>query len=306
MKKIISPAALNSLAEALTNIYWYKNDLKRFLMGVINDPYILSNLDWYDYKRNIVKRLVDIITRNQEKYKNEIIELMLAVSDMKDFSHLSNLEDGDLKVKRAIESVTALRSHLTTYKQLLKEQEQIEQNKIKYEETVIKTKGITEKLIDLKEKFNQLTYSDDKTRRGYILQDLLKELFGLFDLDPKASFSIFAEQIDGSFTFDNIDYILEARWREKPADRFDLDAFSMKVSRKLDNTLGLFVSINGFQKTAIETFSQNRSVIILMDGMDLIAVLEERIDLKTLLLRKRRHAAQTGKIYISVNEILCD
>ena len=123
MKKIISPAALNSLAEALTNIYWYKNDLKRFLMGVINDPYILSNLDWYDYKRNIVKRLVDIITRNQEKYKNEIIELMLAVSDMKDFSHLSNLEDGDLKVKRAIESVTALRSHLTTYKQLLKEQE---------------------------------------------------------------------------------------------------------------------------------------------------------------------------------------
>jgi hypothetical protein len=38
-----------------------------------------------------------------------------------------------------------------------------------------------------------------------------------------------------------------------------------------------------------------------MDGADLMAVLEERIDFVTLLLRKNRHAAQTGEIYLPIH-----
>jgi len=34
-----------------------------------------------------------------------------------------------------------------------------------------------------------------------------------------------------------------------------------------------------------------------------MAVLEERIDFASLLLRKKRHAAQTGEIYLSFREI---
>jgi hypothetical protein len=44
--------------------------------------------------------------------------------------------------------------------------------------------------------------------------------------------------------------------------------------------------------------------MILLDGADLMAVLEERIDFVSLLLRKKRHAARTGSIYINVNQIL--
>jgi hypothetical protein len=35
-----------------------------------------------------------------------------------------------------------------------------------------------------------------------------------------------------------------------------------------------------------------------------MGVLEERIDFVTLLLRKKRHAAQTGNIYLRLHEIL--
>jgi len=45
-------------------------------------------------------------------------------------------------------------------------------------------------------------------------------------------------------------------------------------------------------------------MMILMDGSDLMAVLEGRIDFVQLLLRKRREASQTGNIYIKINEIL--
>jgi hypothetical protein len=44
--------------------------------------------------------------------------------------------------------------------------------------------------------------------------------------------------------------------------------------------------------------------MILMDGSDLMAVLEARIDLIQLLLRKRRHASQTGNIYLRIHELL--
>jgi hypothetical protein len=37
---------------------------------------------------------------------------------------------------------------------------------------------------------------------------------------------------------------------------------------------------------------------------DLMAVLEGRIDLVQLLLRKRRKAAETGNIYLRIHEIL--
>jgi hypothetical protein len=44
--------------------------------------------------------------------------------------------------------------------------------------------------------------------------------------------------------------------------------------------------------------------MILMDGSDLMAVLEGRIDLINPLLRKRREAAQTGNVYLKIHEIL--
>jgi len=64
------------------------------------------------------------------------------------------------------------------------------------------------------------------------------------------------------------------------------------------------LSINGFGSDGVTAHSSGSPVIILMDGADLMAVLEERIDFVSLLLRKKRWASQTGKIYLPVHEIL--
>ena len=132
----------------------------------------------------------------------------------------------------------------------------------------------------------------------------VKGLFDLFDLDPKASFKITGEQIDGAFSFEGTDYLLEAKWQSEPVPAKELDSLAGKLSRKLENTLGLFLSVNGFSEDAIKTHASGRRLIILMDGSDLMAVLEGRIDLVQLLLRKRRHAAETGNIYLRIHEIL--
>lgn len=58
-----------------------------------------------------------------------------------------------------------------------------------------------------------------------------------FDLDPKASFKLSGEQIDGAFTFQATDYLLEAKWQQAPVDAAALDSLAGKLTRKLDQRL---------------------------------------------------------------------
>ncbi len=60
------------------------------------------------------------------------------------------------------------------------------------------------------------------------------------------------------------------------------------------NALGLFLSMSGFSPEALQRLHGPPLSFILMDGSDLVAVLEGRIDLTSLLIAKRRHASQTG------------
>jgi len=303
-RKVLAPAAINALKEALTNVYWYKSDLRSFIMNSISDPNILSILNWNDYKRNIVTSLINFLAKHQETYQNDLLRLMSEVIKITDFSHLKRLEDGEEKAKKAEESIYALRKLLKGHFDLIEEQKKLEERREVAYATILKNKGVIEKLEEINKEYYLLISSTDPHKRGYQLEKIIKELFTLFDLDPKASFKLKGEQIDGAFTFDKTDYLFEARWQQEVVSTKDLDAFSGKLTRKLENTLGLFLAINGFSDDSVKAHSTGRRLMILVDGSDLMAVLEGRIDLIQLLLRKRRHASQTGNIYLKIHEIM--
>lgn len=303
-KKIISPVVINALSDALTNIYWYKSELRSFLTHTIADTTILSQLNWEDYKRNIVSKLINFLAKHQDTYKNDLLRLITEVCKMEDYSHLLQLEDGKEKAKKAKQTVEALRKQFAGHKDLIEEQKKQEERRQATYEKTLKVKDVQNHLDEIKKEFYQLVSSNDPHARGFKLEKVIKELFSLFDLDPKASFRILGEQIDGAFTFESNDFLFEGKWQQGLCNIQDLDAFSGKIGRRLDNTLGLFCSINGFSEDAVKAHSTGRRLIILMDGSDLIAVLEGRIDLMQLLLRKRRHASQTGNIYLKIHEIL--
>lgn len=87
-------------------------------------------------------------------------------------------------------------------------------------------------------------------------------------------------------------------------NKADLAVFADKVRTKLENTLGIFLSINGFSSDGVASHQAGGASILLVDGGDLMAVLEERIDFTSLLLRKKRHAARTGQIYRSYHQMV--
>jgi hypothetical protein len=284
-------------------VYWYKSDLRSFLQNTISDPAILARVNWEDYKRNIVATVVDYLARDQATYQGDLLRLMNEVVSIRDFSHLEKLEDGKAKAQSAKRAVAALDRLTREHRDLEEEHKQAEARRQAKHEELLRTKGVKDKLDLLQKEFFTLL-TEGPQKRGYQLEKLLRDLFELFDLDPKASFRLVGEQIDGAFTFEGIDYLLEAKWQNELVSIQDLDAFSGKLTRKLENTLGLFLSINGFSEDGVRAHSTGRRLMLLMDGSDLMAVLEGRIDLVQLLLRKRRTAAQTGNIYVKIHEIL--
>jgi hypothetical protein len=304
MTKKISAAATQCLKAALTSVYWYKSELRSFLSQCLSDPGVLSRLNWDDYKRNIVATLVDHLAMNEEVYQRDIIRLMSEVSQLNDFSHLAKLEDGANKAAEARRAVEALRTQLEGFRSIQDEHKLAEQRRAEAYARLMQVNAVQQSLDELKAEFYRLVASDNPQQRGFALEKVLKGLFELFDLDPKASFRLAGEQIDGAFSFEGTDYLLEAKWQQELVAATTLDGMAGKLSRKLENTLGLFLSVNGYSEDAVKAHSSGRRLLILMDGSDLMAVLEGRIDLVQLLLRKRRKAAETGNIYLRIHEIL--
>ncbi|MFS0824797.1 hypothetical protein [Bacillus sp. 1P02SD] len=105
-KKIKSPL-ITALKEALSNVFWYKYQLKNFLIHCISNPSILTELNWNDYKRNIVSELVDYLVENQEM--SDILTLIEKLIRFDDFTHLENLDGGKYKAIKAKETVKTLK-----------------------------------------------------------------------------------------------------------------------------------------------------------------------------------------------------
>ena len=302
--KVVSPAACVALKNALASLYWYKSDLRSFLGATLKSPELLAALNWDDYKRNIVGQLVDYLASRQDRHQGDLLHLMTEVSRATDFAHLERLEDGKQKADAARNAVLALQKHTRGHARLREEQQQAEERRRRAHEDLLRRASVRQRVDELSQDYLALLSESNPQKRGYELERLLRGLFELFDLDPRASFRIAGEQIDGAFTFEATDYLLEVKWQKQPCSAADIDVLAGKLTRKLENTLGLFLSVNGFSEDGVAAHSSGRRLVLLMDGSDLMAVLEGRIDLVQLLLRKRREAAQTGNIYMRIHEIL--
>lgn len=302
--KRISASVMQPLKEALTQVFWYKKDLRAFLAACIPEASALvAQLDWTDYKRNVVARLVDTLATRQDKYLDTLLNLLLAVSEMDDPAHLKKVDDGERKYREAVEAVAVLRKLVEPYRRWRSEEEEADRRRREEQAKLEIQRATREKLGELRYLLYDIT-SQPPQQRGYSLEKLLNQLFALYDIDAKAPFRVVGEQIDGAFTFDGTEFLFEARWRSEKASVSDFDSFEGKISRKLDNTLGLFLSVNGFGESALQVFSQSRPRFFLMDGSDLSAVLEDRLSLPDLLTRKRQHAARTGEVFISAYTII--
>jgi hypothetical protein len=167
--------------------------------------------------------------------------------------------------------------------------------------------NVNDKQIDydtLLKEFVSLKDIVDAQKRGYAFEKFLNKLFEVFELNPRQSFRITGEQIDGSLELDNDYYLIEAKWQKNPVGSSELFAFGGKIEGKSKWTRGIIISYNGFSKEGIESFGRGRQTsLIAIDGTDLYTLLSKNISFVDGLRKKIRWAAETGEIAKNISQL---
>lgn len=305
--KRITAEAYQALREAIAVIVWNKRPFESYLRAALRDhPELLVELPFSQPKRLVADLLVDRLISDESTYQQVTLDLMLEIASMKAFPNIEQLKDEQDRIERLADAhaaVAHLKALTATFDQMTSDREKVISEREARRAQSDAQKYFSDEVDQLRQRFIALQRDTNHQRRGRDLEPLLTDLFALFDMEPRLSYSIEREQIDGSLSFDTDDYIVEARWRADPSSRGDGDIFATKVQRKGKNALGLFISVSGMSSDAIEQYSE-ATPFILLDGSDLYLVLEQRIRLDDLLKLKKRHANETGGCFIAASSVL--
>jgi len=303
-KYMYPPEVIRALKEALRNIYWYKDDLRLFFLACELPDNVIAKQGWHDsqeYKVRIASKVLDELISMDDAGLGHIRRITQRILDIPNFDHLRNLEDGADKVSAARKSVEVLRELVLKHDATLRKER--EEQAVRTNRFVQAMKRLNDEIGRLQIQFYELVATENAQQRGFLFQNFLWELFTAHDLNPRGPFRNTGEEIDGAFEFDMTQFLLEAKWQKESVGAASLDSFSKKVERKLENTLGLFVALNGFTESGLGAFSGSRPSIILLDGEDLAVVLQGLVDFRDLLKRKVRYASQTGNPFLRARDI---
>lgn len=160
------------------------------------------------------------------------------------------------------------------------------------------------RLLELKQRFSQAIKDENCQRAGYELEDIIEQLFSIYHIEYRKSYRTSTQQIDGYFSFDGFDYLVEAKWRADQPNEAEIGSFKHKVETKFDSTRGIFVSINGFREEVVHAFEGRGSCILFFTGQDISLILEGLVALDEVLRKKIQIAAQEGNICYSVYDML--
>lgn len=304
----ISAQAYQALRDALPTIMWHKRAFETFLRDALRShPDLLAGLDFNGAtKRETADALINRLAANERSYQQITIDLMLDVAGITQFRDVEKIKEADnraLRLQEAHDAVGRLRTVTARYRE---EAEAREWSAAAREAEATRQAGIkqfADELSALRDRYVTMHSSTDPHKRGKEFEVLLTDLFLLFDMEPRLSYILAHEQIDGSLSFDTDDYIVEARWRQESTGREHLDVFKAKVERKGRNALGIFFSVNGFSSDALTQYGSS-SPFVVFSGDDLFIVLDSRVRLDDLLRAKKRHVNETGDCNLSARSIV--
>lgn len=289
----------NALIEVCGRSFWYKQPLFDLFAraGIPEERYLKYE---HEPKFKMARQLIDDLEGIGEE------GLLLQRRLVTELCKLRTLPDSEVPDKDAGLSALRKLKELAVEQKIVFEEEkqQTQRTIIDAEARVQKARERDRRLAELHDAFSSMLVSSDHQARGYGLEDLLSELFAIFELRYRKSYRAEGEQIDGFFAFGGFDYLVEARWRKKQPTLEDLLAFKGKVDRKIESTRGFFVSVQGFRPDTIQRLREaGPANLILLDGYDLTLILEGRVSLIDGLQAKIDKASQEGILHYPLSNL---
>lgn len=306
--KRISAQAYQALRDALSLVTWNKSAFESILSDALRDrPELLVGLDFDGVsKRETADVLVDRLAANEATYQPTTVELMLDIASMTRFTNIERIKDASERaawLQRAEDAVGALRVLVAPYRDHVAARDNATAARQSHTAGQAALRRFSDELDLLRERYVAMHSADDPHARGKAFEVLLWDMFLLFDMEPRLSYDLPHEQIDGSLSFDTDDYVVEARWRKEPTGRGDLDVFKAKVERKGRNALGLFVNVNNFSSDALAQYA-SASPFVVFTAEHVYIVLEGRLRLDEVLRAKKRHVNETDDCHLAARSLL--
>ena len=144
-------------------------------------------------------------------------------------------------------------------------------------------------------------------RRGILFEELMNHLFELEGILALESFrrNEGGEQIDGSFKLDGCYYLVECKWESQMASQREVDSLLGKLGRSGAQTMGVFISVNGWSSHVVSLMKKNSDKrIFLINGQDIQTVLSGKVRLVDLLRAKKEALSLHSEPYLSSDSIL--
>lgn len=300
MKKL-SPAFIELTQDALLKAFWHKPALRSFLQQHRIKENALAQWHADQTKRDFVLWLWPQLFKS-EKGQNALLGMARSLAEMKHFPDLERKEDTKVRVPEAVEAIRRLRIAMTEINDSIQESKAVELRRKAAKEQASARVAAQQSLEKLQTTLNELIPQIGTSAGGYAFEKWFYDLAIYCELDARPGYKADGRQIDGAVTIEGTTFLIETKLVTKPIGSPDIDTFMAKIESKADNTMGLFISLAGFNDGAKRSASKARTPMLLLDhGHIFNLILRGVMTLPQVVSRIKRHAHQTGSSYLSAS-----
>ena len=301
----LTPYFISLTEDACIYSFHRKKTFSRFI--AIHNPsaHGVRNYTGNTTKREYIEEIFGaIIDRNDKLGHSFIYNIAKSLTEMKSFPDLKGWEESPLMIERAYKAVEALKIEFDKLST-------VDDEELKIRERQKAHKHESKILIEKQDKLNSIIHSLDRLlqdigsqKAGYAFQDWFYDLADYYEIQNRRPYvDSHKRQIDGSITINGTNFLVETKFTTGPTGSEDIDIFLSKIQRKADNTMGILLSISGFNENAKKNASRDRTPLLLMDHSHLYNIIFQGVlGLDETIERILRHASQTGDSFLPANQ----
>jgi hypothetical protein len=306
------PSDIESLlAVAIRDAIWFKPQVQVFLKQAGVPPVILGEVArMYKAGKPTIPAIHHVLSELEVFQAKGLTTARRMLTTMHNWKAFSSLPlEQQPKARKAIAELQ--KACASFYRQLEYEerkQREAEEQRMHEERlgrNVIKPLDHRQ-LESFRAQFQEIYMMADTHERGARFEKFMNEVFAYYSQRSEGPFRRVGEQLDGLFIFDNHPYYVEVRWKKKKASAADVSVLRDRARAGFGgDTKALFISFEGFSPECLQELEgRAEERVILMDGGDLMVVLQGTMGFDVLLAEKQLHLSRTKKPYMSAYEIL--
>lgn len=302
MSKKLSPMFVELTMDALLKAFWYKPSLRLFLQQHRIAERALAQWHADQSKRDFILWLWPQLVKD-EKGQNAILDMARSLAEMQHFPDLERKEDTRIRIPDAKESIARLRKAVLSINETIRESKDSEQRRKAAFEQMSSRIAAQQSIEKLAARLTEITSQLGSQDGGYNFERWFYDLAIFFELEARPGYVANGRQIDGALTVDGTTFLVETKFTTTPIGSPDIDTFMAKIESKADNTMGILVSISGFNEGAKGSASKQKTPMLLLDhGHIFNLLLSGVMTLPQVVSRIKRHASQTGSSYLGATE----